>query len=452
MKIRLIILIACLVLIPQQKTNAQGIIDRIKMHRFSKKLESSIDSSNILQFSKSFNITAAEKESHKYVRKSDSKGWYGLMLDYNAMSLTENFSALDKKLKSINCEKNSLENILNKRAKKMLERWNKLSQYKRQKIKIERRYPKVIERIKLWDKLITQRIDSCKSGKSEVCPHILLSELDSLVDDPCCQSTKLSTEQKKRCLDAQNRKEHNTPLISENLKYLQSQKFINDFGQEFGQKVIKDIRTKELLKPGDSVKILVKRHGESIALTITPIFTEHDKNFKLGKYTSENVNEIFRIFAGRVNETISDSMNLFGIVQGEADANPVPKNSLRYEAFSDEWGTIRESVDRDIFPNTTITLTPHQNISNLELAFLRAYRIKSLLNEELKIKGVFDRIIAIDHERVNKKNKGGKFRCVTASIIILDFFHETQQEDQRLKNNIHVDNQTKLFFETYGMN
>ncbi len=138
------------------------------------------------------------------------------------------------------------------------------------------------------------------------------------------------------------------------------------------------------------------------------------------------------------------------ILTGTADAS-LPR-TVRYSKNSKNWGNIpngRAKVNGKIIK---FSLKKNQLISNLEIAYLRAYNVGRLFKEKDYNQG---QINAIDYWNQDRAKKGEKYRSARYIFIILDF-NETYMKDLNLDMQKEIfeyikENPTKHHLEYNGM-
>ncbi len=174
--------------------------------------------------------------------------------------------------------------------------------------------------------------------------------------------------------------------------------------------------------------IEIKRDGElgkDLIVKLSLYYEDKLYGYPKGIYRSKALDYPIKIFSSIIKENLQKKSIAKVNIIGEADAN-VP-NGLEYDGF---YGNITET-NYEIYKGAIIT--------NQQLAYLRAYNGKKLFEEITGIK--VQSIKAIDH--IPYGNKGVKFRKITMTAYLLDYFTEKFNKlSKEAKDNLNIEIKT----------
>lgn len=383
-----------------------SVPDKCRLKKYSKKIDQAIVSDSTYTFNSEFNPTQIWEELRRKLSTRPTKGWPLVAYLYDKKSLEPDFVDFEKTIKSLKVDTLALEKLL-RECYDILNTWTGLNSNSPEQAKrLSKRFPNMKPKIDYWCRTIEDR---------------LIFIHDSLVNDEEIKDSII---------------QRNDSITSLFENFRDDTAFLEDLLHEIGNSMISKLKENPKFKSGGHFKIVIKRKGANIVITIAPNFEEHYKFFKQKEYVSNEVNEIFREFLAEVLEKIQDSMVVDVRVQGEADAYGLGE---RYVAkYFGEWGIISDVQ----YENIKVNLTPGQ-ITNMELAFLRAYNTKVLVEKHLQRKCV-SAIIVIDHGEKDpkRKDKIGTYRNATIEVYLVDYF-KFQAETEflwRKENDIGINN------------
>lgn len=165
--------------------------------------------------------------------------------------------------------------------------------------------------------------------------------------------------------------------------------------------------------------------------------------FDLGNYKNLFADITIRILTSTLNAYISgkeerdvESIRIIGNISGIADANPIGNTQ-----YNGEFGNISSQKYRDksVVPNTVkyMNISPNSNITNLQLAFLRAYNALQVINKDMLHHSVVQEqnieIIAID-ELIET---GYDWRKIVIKITVENFYlNDFNALDEEVQNDV----------------
>lgn len=171
------------------------------------------------------------------------------------------------------------------------------------------------------------------------------------------------------------------------------------------------------------------KNGENLIVKLSLYYKEDLYGYPLGIYRSTALNYPIEIFSRIVKSRIQTKSIIKNIVTGEADAN-IPYG-LYYDGY---YGDIEEG-DFNILIDSKIT--------NLELAFLRAFNAKMIFESIVHKK--IEPIKTIDHILISEENKGIEFRKVTMIAYFFGYFTKQYNElSDKAKESVNIEKKTIL--------
>lgn len=372
-----IVLFACMLV-------STGSYSQFKLKRLLRELAVNQDSIDVITYEKKLdNIRRPWNERNDFLKEFCKAR---LSVKYNSldhsMAETKGTVSLDR---------------LQDRARRLLERWEEDISMKDTNY-INTKYPYVIKTIRGWYNDIQDEIER-RQG----------SDTTTLQDEENIQSRIKELE------DSLAKVKYTDEYYSTERLKLVSNEF-NDFMSEITET---DPDGNEL-----TYRIIYERSGPGgtdLIITIQPNFQNHQKYFERGVYQYEPINNVFEFFAIGVRDKIEDSTVIEAWVTGEADGYPLLKNNstVSYQSMSEIWGNISATT----YSGKQFNLSPNERINNEELAFLRAWNAKYILEKVIGRECV-TRITAIDYSVVNpsKKDAEGTYRNATIKVFLLDYF------------------------------
>lgn len=149
-------------------------------------------------------------------------------------------------------------------------------------------------------------------------------------------------------------------------------------------------------------------NGEDIVIKLDLYYKEDNYGYPLGYYKSAAIDYPIKIFSTIVKGMLRISKSVKTSITGEADSHR--PNGLIYQGELNEikWNRFH--------------IKPGQQISNLDLAFLRAYNA-SIIFKNITTKNIL-KIYAIDHLDISGTNKGAEYRRIEMTAYFYGYYTE----------------------------
>ena len=180
----------------------------------------------------------------------------------------------------------------------------------------------------------------------------------------------------------------------------------------------------------DKLIVLLESYGpynEDLLIKIDSYYDTTLLYYPFNKYQSREINKTQELIADLIQKLVlrtSSKPIVSALIEGWADGYPIKRN-LRYDGKDGDIDSIKFNGIE------FMTLRKDSPVTNLALAFLRAYHASRLFNSVLINSENYFEIRAIE---VKKKDKKGTYRRVSLQFLIKDYFPLTYKlTDEQLK-------------------